>query len=82
MTMRNLFAWLIRLYFGIGLVLGVMLFASHTMQSAMAAPQTDQLVRDATVGALRGALRIFYWAPSAYEHVVKRAEDPVNWIIN
>jgi hypothetical protein len=80
--MRNLLAWVIRLYFGVGIVLGVMLFASHTMQSAMAAPATDELVRDAMVGAVRGGLRIFYWAPSAYEHVIKREEDPLNWIIN
>ena len=80
--MRNLLGWLIRLYFGIGLLLGVMLFAAHTMQSAMAAPAADALVRDAMVGAVRGGLRIFYWAPSAYEHVVKREEDPLNWLIN
>jgi|GEM_PF-5219990 len=80
--MRNLLAWLVRLYFGIGLVLGVLLFASHTMQSAMAAPPGDQLIRDALTGAVRGGLRIFYWAPSAYEHILKREEDPINWVIN
>ena len=29
--MRSVLSWIVRLYFGIGLVLGVMLFASHTM---------------------------------------------------
>ena len=28
--MRSVLSWIVRLYFGIGLVLGVMLFASHT----------------------------------------------------
>ena len=80
--MRSVLAWLVRLYFGIGLVLGVMLFASHTMQSAMAAPETDVLLKDTAVGAVRGGLRMFYWAPSAYEHIVARNADPVNWVIN
>tara|TARA_R110002096_G_scaffold107646_4_gene235811 strand:- start:1014 stop:1256 length:243 start_codon:yes stop_codon:yes gene_type:complete len=80
--MRSVLSWIVRLYFGIGLVLGVMLFASHTMQSALAAPETDVLVKDAAVGAIRGGLRVFYWAPSAYEHVVVREADPLNWVIN
>jgi hypothetical protein len=80
--MRSLLGWLLRIYFGIGLVLGVMLFASHTMQSAMAAPETDVLIKDATVGAVRGGLRIFYWAPSVFENVIVRKADPLNWAIN
>lgn len=80
--MRSLLAWIARLYFGIGIVLGVMLFASHTMQSAMAAPEPDELIRDAGIGAVRGGLRIFYWAPSLYENVWLRKDDPMNWAIN
>ena len=80
--MRSVLGWLLRLYFGIGLVLGVILFASHTMQSAMAAPPSDVLIKDAIQGAARGGLRIFYWAPSAYEHLVVRKTDPLNWVIN
>jgi hypothetical protein len=80
--MRSVLSWLLRLYLGIGLVLGAMLFASQTMQSAMAAPETDELVHETLVAAVKGGLRVFYWAPSIYEQVVVRSADPVNWAIN
>jgi hypothetical protein len=80
--MRSVLGWILRLYLGIGLVLGGMLFASQTMQSAMAAPETDELVHETMVAAVKGSLRVLYWAPSIYEQVVVRNADPVNWAIN
>ena len=79
--MRTLSAWLGRLYFGVGLVLGVVLFASQTMHAVMAAPPTDELIREAGSATVRGGLRILFWAPSLYERVVKVGINPVNWLI-
>lgn len=80
--MRSVLAWIVRLYFGIGLILGVILFASQTMQSAMAAPETNVLISQSVVAGVRGGLRVLYWAPSAYDHLVVRQTDPVNWALN
>jgi len=68
-------------YFLPGLILGAVKFGMKTLEAAMAAPEPVVLAEAVGMAAVQGILRMFYWVPSVYEHVVVNGVEPLTWLL-
>ena len=68
-------------YFLPGLILGAVKFGMRSLESAMAAPEPAVLAKAVGVAFLEGLLRVLYWIPSVYEHVVVAGVEPLTWLL-
>ena len=72
---------LVRLYLGIGLLLGIVTFGSHVVHAAMGTPPSGELLAAAGSGAIQGLIRMVMWAPSLYNEVIAGNRDPIYWLL-
>jgi hypothetical protein len=72
---------LVKLYLGIGVVLGFLLFGSVVMHSAMVVPPMSEVVSAAGQGAIKGTIRAVMWAPDLYRRVVAGDETILTWLL-
>lgn len=79
--MRTILGILMWVYFLPGLILGAVKFGMQALQSAMAAPEPVALAESIGVAAVQGGLRMLYWLPSVYEHVVVHGVSPLTWLL-
>ena len=79
--MRSILGIVMWLYFLPGLILGAVKFGMQTLQSAMSAPEPMVLAESIGMAAVQGGLRILYWVPSVYEHVVVNGISPLTWLL-
>ncbi len=79
--MRSVLGILMWVYFLPGLILGAVKFGMEALQAAMAAPEPGMLAEALGIAAIEGILRVLYWLPSAFEHVVVNGMEPLNWLL-
>lgn len=72
---------LVKLYLGIGVVLGFLLFGSVVVHAAMVVPPIGELVGAAGEGAIQGAIRTVMWAPDLYQRVIAGEETILTWLL-
>ena len=77
-ALLNIIMWI---YFLPGLILGAVKFGMKTLESAMAAPEPMVLAKHVGMAAIEGILRMLYWVPSVYEHVVVKGVEPLTWLL-
>jgi len=79
--MRTILGIVMWIYFLPGLILGAVKFGMQALQSAMAAPEPAVLAELIGIALVQGFLRMLYWVPSVYEHVVVMGVAPLTWLL-
>lgn len=79
--MLGLIFGLIRLYFGLGILFGLILFTSRLYHAYVTEPPVDDMVAVLVDALLLGLFRIVLWLPTLWNDVIQGGRPFMEWLL-